>query len=145
MKQLLSLLLCLAVPAHADSLVAKATIRSHTILTSDHIVESDQVFPSAVSDPAEVIGMETREILYAGRPILASQLGLPALVHRNQRVVIVYQSTAMQIVTEGRALGRAGLGEEVDVINTSSRTRLRATVVGDSRVHVSNGGTPDAR
>ena len=71
-----------------------------------------------------------------GRPILASQLGAPALVERNQLVRMTYAEGALRIATEGRALDRAGAGEPVRVMNLASRQTVTGTVAPDGSIEV---------
>ena len=64
--------------------------------------------------------------LYPGRPILTRDVGLPTVVQRNAIVPLVFKRGGLSIRLEGRALGRAGAGEAVRVMNLSSRS----TVIG---------------
>jgi flagella basal body P-ring formation protein FlgA len=134
----LLILFCLVLPpsAGADSLVASKTLRSKTILSATDFIVSPQSVAGAVSIPDQAIGMESREILYAGRPIMADQIGRPALVQRNEVVVLVYETSLMRIETEARALGRAGLGESIRVMNLSSRSTVTGVVAASGRVVV---------
>jgi flagella basal body P-ring formation protein FlgA len=123
--------------ATADTLVASRTIRSQAVLTEADVKLAPGTTPGALSSLAEAIGKETRVVLYAGRPIMANQVGAPALIERNALVSLIYETAAMRISTEGRALGRAGLGEKIRVLNISSRTTVLATVTGagEATVH----------
>lgn len=136
-------LICLAMIAPtsvlSDTLVAATTIRAQTVLGPDHIARVDETVPGGLSDPEAVIGQEARVVLYAGRPIRAVDLGPPALVDRNQIVPLVYRSGALAIVTEGRALDRAAVGERVRVLNLSSRNTVVGALDAQGRVLV---GTP---
>ena len=122
----------------ADIVVASRTIRPQTILTPEDLVMRDQVVPGAVSDPALLIGMETRVALYANRPIQPGDVGFPATVERNQLITLIYQSNTLLISTEGRALGRAGPGDMIQVMNLTSRTTVAARIGADGAAYVSN-------
>ena len=76
------------------------------------------------ADVHELIGMETRVVLYAGRPILRGDVGPPAIVQRNQIVPLIYSGGGLRIVTEGRALGRGAAGETIRIMNLTSRTTV---------------------
>lgn len=133
----LSLLIALfAVPVAADTLIAARTIRAQAVLTAADLKIAPGVTPGAVSSAADALGKETRVVLYAGRPILMDQIGLPALVERNALVSLVYATPVMRISTEGRALGRAGLGEAIRVLNISSRNTVTAVVTGPGEATV---------
>jgi len=130
------ILLALARAAGADTLVAAATIRSQTVLGPQHVVVVQETVPGALSKPEAAIGLETRVVLYAGRPIRPTDLGPPALVDRNQIVPLIYRHGTLAIATEGRALGRAAAGEAVRVLNLSSRNTVTGILDGEGRVHV---------
>lgn len=130
-----SLLFLMATTSNAD-IVAKRTIRAQAILTEDDLAIRAGASSNAETELLEFVGMETREVLYAGRPISRSQLGEPAIVQRNEIVQMIYLTGSVQIVTEGRALGRAALGETIRVMNLGSRTTVSAQVEGPARVRV---------
>ena len=82
----------LAFPVVAETIVATRTIRSQAILTESDIELIEQNIAGALTSPEDVIGMEARVVLYAGRPIRINDIGPPALVERNQ-IVTLYFST----------------------------------------------------
>lgn len=136
MIRYVTLLLCLATPAIAETVVAARTIPAKSVIRSDDILVSDHATPGAISDPAEIIGMEARVALYAGRAIQAGSVGLPAVVERNQLIILHYRKNGLTISAEGRALGRAGPGDLIRVMNTSSRTTVTASIGPDGAAYV---------
>jgi flagella basal body P-ring formation protein FlgA len=130
-------LLLAAVPAWGEVLTPARTIPAQTVIGPGDIVHSDLVIPGALTDPAAVIGMEARVALYPGRPILASDIGLPAVVERNAIVPLIYASAVLHIATEGRALDRAGPGDVIRVMNLASRTTVTARIGADGAAYVS--------
>lgn len=87
MRRFAALLLLLAgAPCDAETVVAAHTIRPQTILTAQDLVVSPAQTIGAFSDAAELIGLETKTALYAGRPIRPGDVGPPAIVDRNQIV-----------------------------------------------------------
>ncbi len=124
------------VAALAETLVATRTIRSKSVVTAADLDQLPEVIPGALSDPADAIGMEARVTIYAGRPIRDGDLGRPALVERNEIVALVFRTGSLTITSEGRALGRAGAGEMVKVMNLSSRITVAGHVAEDGSVHV---------
>ena len=129
-------LLLWPLPALADSLVATRTIRAQRPITTEDITAVVAEIPGALTDPAQAIGQEARVVIYAGRPVLAADLGPAAIVLRNQIVPLAYAAGGLVILTEGRALARGGVGEVIDVMNMASRTRVRGRVGADGVVHV---------
>lgn len=130
------LLLILVHPARAETLVAARTLRAQTVLGPDDVVLAEGMLPGTASDPAEVIGLETRVAIYQGRPIRSADLGPPAIVDRNQAVILTYAAGALSITAEGRALARGGVGDRIRVMNIASRTTVSGVVTGDGTVLV---------
>lgn len=130
----------LPVTAHAESLVAARTIRSQAILTPQDMTVIDKTIPGALDDPEMAIGMETRVVLYAGRPIRHGDVGPPAIIERNQIVTLLFRRGSLTIAADARALGRAGVGDVLRVMNLASRTTVSGTVRPDGSVIV---GGPD--
>ena len=123
-------LLFAATPALGDTVVANGTIRSMSVIgpADVRLVAGDT--PGAILDLAAAIGMEARVNLYPGRPIRPGDLREPAVINRNEIITLQYDANGLLIVTEGRALDRAGIGERLRVLNLSSRTTVTATVQG---------------
>lgn len=133
----LALLLCFPGIASAESLLAARNIRPETVLTAADFVLVADTIPGAADHPDLVIGMETRVAIYAGRPILPQDLGPPALVDRNQIVLLHYTTGGLSIQAEGRMLDRGGYGDVVRVMNLSSRTTISGIVEPDGSIRVS--------
>ena len=129
-------LLLLPLPALADSLVATRTIRAHSQLTADDMTLVAMEIPEALTDPATAIGLETRVAIYAGKPIHARDLGPRTVIERNQIIALAYRAGGLSILTEGRALGRGGVGEMIDVMNLTSRSKVSGQIGPDGVVHV---------
>lgn len=82
------------------------------------------------------VGLETRRVVYSGRPIDPSDLGPPVLVRRNSLVTMLYRDGGLGIRGEGRALDSGGQGETVRVMNIGSRRTVSARVVAPATVEV---------
>lgn len=134
------LLMCLPTMAVAESVVSTRIIRAGDVIIAADLKLVDSSAPGAVKSLDEVIGMEARVILYPGRPIQPQQLGKPAVVDRNQTVALIYSRGGLQIATEGKSLGRAGVGEILRVINSTSRMTVSGLVAPDGTVHVGTAG-----
>lgn len=137
MIRLAALLAWLALPIAAETVVAARTLPARTIVAPEDVLVRDVQAFGAVQDPHEVIGMETRVALYAGRPVRPGDVGPPAIVERNQIVPLVYNRSGLVISTEGRALDRAGPGEIIRVMNVMSRQTLMARIDAQGVAHVS--------
>lgn len=128
--------LCLPGMAMADSVVATRTIRAHSVIQADDLTLVAAAIPNALGNLADAVGLEARVSIYAGRPILASDLGAPAVVDRNQIVQLAYRSGALAILTEGRALARGGVGDVIRVMNLASRNTVSGRIAANGAVLV---------
>lgn len=129
-------LISLALPAAADTVVATRTIRAMAVIGPEDVALAPGSVPGTLGEPADALGMEARVTLYAGRPIRAADIGPPAVVERNQIVPLVYQAGPLSILTEGRALARAGIGDTIRVMNLASRSTVSGRVRPDGTVVV---------
>ncbi len=142
MRPLLALLLLTAAtPGLADTVLAARTIRAQTLITAADLTLSEGEVAGAYTSLDEVIGLEARVAIYAGRPVRSGEVGQAALVKRNQVVPLVYASGGLMISTEGRALGRAGAGETIRVMNLGSRQTISGRVRDDGAVVVGAAAT----
>lgn len=142
MKRFLTLLLMgLAAPAAADTVVAAKNLRPGMIISAQDVKLAVADIAGGFQLLEDVIGQEARVVLYAGRPVMPNDIGPPALIDRNQIVTLVYTAGPMTILTEGRSLGRGAVGDRVRVMNLSSRTTITGSVSPNGDVIVSNSHT----
>jgi len=128
-------LLC-ARPALADTVLAARTIRPAAIIAAHDVAVAPGTVPGTFEDPGNVIGQEARLAIYPGRPIRLADVAPPALVTRNQPVTLVYATGGLQIMAEGRALGRGAAGARIPVMNLASRNTVTGEVQPNGTVHV---------
>ncbi|TCM87060.1 flagellar basal body P-ring formation chaperone FlgA [Rhodovulum steppense] len=129
-------------PISAEMLVATRTIRGQTILGPGDVALAEGTMAGALTDPYDAIGQEARVNLYAGRPIMAGDLGAPAIIERNQIVTVFYRNGVVNIAADGRALERAGIGDPLRVMNLASRTTVTGFVASDGTVTVGASARP---
>lgn len=132
----LALVILAPCAAQADIVVSTRTIRAKEIIAAEDLEVKPTEVPGAVADPDALIGQEARVALYPGRPIRAADFGPPALVDRNDLVVLVFNSQPLSITTEGRALGRGAVGDRIRVMNLSSRTTVTGQIRPDGQIEV---------
>ncbi|NGM44396.1 flagellar basal body P-ring formation protein FlgA [Rhodobacter sp. SGA-6-6] len=130
------LLILLAAPAGAESLVALRTLPAQTVVTEADVALVEAQIDGALTAIAPALGQEVRTTVYAGRPLRAENLGPPALVDRNQTVTLVYLAGGLTILAEGRALARGAEGEVIRAMNLSSKTTISGRVDGQGRLVV---------
>lgn len=136
MIRLALLISALCSPVAAETVVAARTIRAQTILTPEDLALIETDIPGMVRALSGAIGQEARVALYSGRPIGPADIGPAAIIERNQIVPLIYEHGGLVISAEGRALDRAGAGEMVRVINTTSRKTVFGHVAVDGSVHI---------
>lgn len=131
-----------APPARAQTastertVVAARPIRAKAVIAASDLTVTPGATPGALSQPSDAVGMEARVSIYAGWPVRAADLAPPAVVERNALVTLLFASGGLSIQTDGRALGRAGLGERVRVMNLDSRVTVTGLVTGPNLVEV---------
>ncbi len=120
----------------AETLVATGLIRGQSVIGPGDVALAEGTVPGALTDPAAAIGMEARVNLYPNRPIRPTDLRPPAVVERNEIVTLRYDQNGLLIVTEGRVLDRAGVGDRVRVLNLASRNTVTGTVLAPGLIGV---------
>lgn len=119
-----------------ESLTTSRLVRPNSIIGPADLEILSLEVPGALGADADIIGLEARITLYPGRPILAGHVGPPALIERNQPVVVFFQNGGLTIATDGRALSRGAQGDIVRVMNLSSRHTVSGKVQSDGSVVV---------
>ncbi|MAM61850.1 MAG: flagella basal body P-ring formation protein FlgA [Maritimibacter sp.] len=129
-----------AAPVSADTVIAARTLRAQSIIGPADVTLAKGDVVGTYRTLDEVLGLESRGVLYAGRPVRIEDLGPPAIIDRNQVVPVIYNSGTMRIMAEGRALGRAGAGDMLRVMNLASHAVISGRVLEDGTVTVSPPG-----
>lgn len=129
----------------SDEIVASRTIRSQTILSPADLILVENDNPGAFTSIDELVGMETRFVIYQGRAINGSDVGPAAIIERNQTVTLLYIRGPLSISADGRSLGRAGVGERVKVMNLTSRTTVFGLVAENGDVIVGSSAARNSR
>lgn len=131
-----ALLAAMAAAAGDATVLAARPIRAKSVIAPGDLTVAPGGTAGALSDPASAVGMEARVAIYAGWPVREGDVGPPAVVERNQLVLLRFRRAGLEIETDGRALGRAGLGERVRVMNLDSRVTVTGAAVGPGVVEV---------
>ncbi len=122
----------------AQTVQAARPIKINTVVTADDLKLSDDEMTGAFSRIHDAVGLETRKTLYPGRPVMVGDLGPVTVIDRNQLVQLVFKSGTLEITADGRALGRAAIGQRVRVMNSNSRLTVTGVVRGPALVEVQN-------
>ena len=136
MRKVLFPLLLLADAAGADTVFAVRNLPAQTVIGPADVFVQPLDVPGAETRLDDVIGREARMTIYKDRPVLVAATGAPTIVQRNQVVPLLFSVVALVISAEGRALDRGGAGDDIRIMNTTSRTTVRGTVQPDGSVTV---------
>ena len=90
----------------------------------------------AISDESQLIGLETKRGLVAGKAIRQVDLQRPVLVNKGSLVTIVLRRGAMLLTARGKALDAGGAGDTIRVTNTASKSTVEGVVTGAGTVTV---------
>lgn len=122
--------------ANAETVVALRTLRTGSMIMPGDLTTVAGQTEGAARTIEEVIGLELRETVYQGRPVMQALLGPPALFERNAIVALEYRRDLLTIRAEGRALDRGGVGDRVRVMNLASRRIVEGIVAGNGSVQL---------
>ena len=124
-------------PLAAETIVPIRTLAPGRVILKIDLIHSENSVPGAVSKFSSITGKEARIALYANRPIFPADLREPAIIKRNQIVTLVFEQNKISISTQGRALARAGIGEKIKAMNSSSKTVVIGQVQPNGSIWVS--------
>lgn len=121
--------------AAAETITAARTLPAGTVIATEDILIDGALNPERV-DALGLTGLETRVMVYEGKAVNLNRLTAPTLIDRNQIVTIAYETPAIRIEAEGRALAAAQEGQVIRVLNLSSRITVSGRVAADGTVIV---------
>lgn len=123
----------------------KVPVLTRTVMRGETVGAADlrlaelpraRVARTMLLEQAAIIGMAARRTLTEGQGVGSDDLEQPRLVRRNRPVTVVFESAGLALSTRAQALGDAGEGEVVTVINTRSRRMIETVVIGPDKVAV---------
>jgi flagellar basal body P-ring formation protein FlgA len=95
-----------------------------------------QLPEGVMTNPQDVVGKYARQSIAPGTPIHSRVLAAPAVIKRGAVVTIVAQSASLSVATQGQAKEDGTVGEQVRVLNLSSRKEVYAKVIDENTVRV---------
>lgn len=90
----------------------------------------------SLSAPTQATGQVAARALMAGTVLAHTDLRPPRLVRRGDLVTLVARRSGLEVRSQGRALGDAGISEQVNVENLGSRRQIRGRVNPQGEVEV---------
>lgn len=98
-----------------------------------------------ITDPKLLLGMGPRTVISPRRPIRASEISTPAVVHKNDIVTMTFSSGGVEISTGGQAMSEGSQGAMIEVRNLASKNIVRAMVEDAHTVSVNPPPPPEKR
>ena len=93
-----------------------------------------RVHAFAITNQDDLLGMQVKRMLSAGRPVHRQAVIPPIVVARGERVTIELRNGPLQLTAAGKAIGDAHKGQEVRVVNLASNKTITAVAKGDGVV-----------
>jgi flagella basal body P-ring formation protein FlgA len=128
------------IDVNKEVVLSNRPLRRHNIITREDIrLEKRNLaeLPTdVITDPLEVIGKRTKRAIDPHIPIRFNYLEVPPLVRRGDLVIIVAETDALKITTQGIVTEDGCKGAMVRVINTGSRKEVYARVIDSRTVEV---------
>ena len=128
-------MLIVAVPVPLRRLMPGDIVGETDIGTVD--LPASRIGAFAITDPADLVGMQVRSLLTEGRAVMVQAVMQPLVVGRGSLVTIRFSDGALQLSAPGRALGDAHRGQEVRIVNLVSNTAVVGIATADGIVEVS--------
>lgn len=120
--------------------VLKNTIRNGDIIGSNDIQMTDffitEIQPDTFLKPEDIIGLTPRRMIVAGKPVNMVDTQSPQLVERGEGVTIVFKAGPLNLTAMGKALQNGARGDQIRVVNNSSKRSIDAIVSGTHEVTV---------
>lgn len=113
--------------------------RGHRIEANDlklKPIPEEELDPSFVNDPEELIGLEVRGVVRVNHPILRGNVGAPILVHRGDLIEVRVLGGGIVVTTNAKSLGDGAASDEIDIETLQPRVRKRARVVQPGLVEI---------
>lgn len=101
-------------------------------------IRSTRVKPMYVTEISKLKGKEVKRSLKQGKLISSKEIGEKILVHKNDKINLIYQTDRMQIVAQGIAQEDGAKNQRIEVENKQSRKKVYGTVVSSDSVEVEN-------
>jgi flagella basal body P-ring formation protein FlgA len=88
------------------------------------------------SDAEAVIGQAAKRPLRAGAVVLTRDVGAATVIKPGDMVTVTFETDGILLSLEGKAMGAAGVGEALAVLNTQSKKTVQTMVTGPGQAVV---------
>jgi flagella basal body P-ring formation protein FlgA len=100
------------------------------------LVDEKALNNRTATEPEQLVDMEVRRPLKAGKLILLRDVRAPRLIRKGDMVVVQLATPALHLAMQGRAMADAGMGESVRVMNLASKKTIEGVVTGPQTVAI---------
>ena len=114
--------------------------RGEVLKASDVVVErrpKAEMGSDAAATRGHAVGMQMRRSLRAGQALRVADIGKPDLVHKDDNVMLIYETDGIYLTARGKAVDTGTEGDAVTVLNLQSNRTISGTVVGRDKVAIS--------
>lgn len=118
------------------------------IAAGETVGPSDLVWTKAAAAPFDaprdadaVIGMAARRPLREGSAVAAHDVAAPVVVRSGEMITVSFDSGGVSLSLQGKALAAGGVGETVNVENTTSKKIIQAVITGPGEAVVGPAAT----
>ncbi len=127
-----------AAKGNIDVLVwARSLAAGEVVQASDLIWGKAAAAPAgAPKDPDILVGMAARRALREGASAMTSDVAAVQVVKRDDIVTVGFESDGVSLSVQAKAMGPGGVGETINVQNTSSKKIIQALVTGPGQAVV---------
>jgi len=118
-----------AMPLSRDQIITRADV---------HLEERPltQVPEGAMTDLQDAVGKRSRRGIGLGTPLQARLLEAPSVIKRGAVVTILAKTPVLSAVVQGQAKEDGAVGEQIRVVNLSSRKEVYGRVIDEHTVRV---------
>lgn len=120
--------------------VLKTALRSGDVISASDIdyidMRSNIITNSMIIDAKKLIGQTPRRGVAALRPLTLTDVQLPIIVKKGDSVTMALKSNSISLTAQGKALDNGAVGDNIRVMNISSKQTIDATVTGEQTVTV---------
>ncbi len=120
--------------------VPKRVIRAGSLIVDEDLevrtVDLDGSHDELVVSLDGLVGRVARRTLLPGRPVAARSLELPAVIRRGSPVTVSVYLGRMEVSMEGEAMSDGAVGDDIRVLNPTSKRVLFGRVTGHGHVEV---------
>ena len=97
---------------------------------------ADRIGPDILVDAGALVGKTPRHALRAHEPLHLADVQAPLVVHKDDLVTVLLETSALRLTTQGKALEDGAMHATIRIANTKSNRVIDAVVTGPNLVAV---------